>query len=172
MFTTTRCCVAVLFVAASVSLLSAGSAQAQASRRPSVLSVLQQQNALQQQQNAVQTAAQQTTALVQAAYQGNAAQIAIYFQQQQNALQIALQQATGLLQTSYRQNGALSKTALGQLNTLQTAQQQSLTLQNTLLSQGGLLTQPQLQILLQEQNALLGLLAVQPLSPQRRPSDR
>ena len=137
MFSTMKCRAAVLFVAELASLLWAEPTRAQAPGRQSLLSSLQQQNALQQQQNAVQTAVLQTTALVQTANRQNAAPNPLNFQQQQNALQMAQQQTTALLQTSYRQNSALSQTALGQLNTLQNALQQSITVQDALVRQNG-----------------------------------
>jgi hypothetical protein len=165
----------------ALSLLPAGPAAAQSVRRPQRLSVLQQQNALQAQQNAVLTAVQQTSALLQAA--GGAAPQGgvvngtvvpsgtpnpINFQQQGNALQIAVQQTTALMQVSFSQNSALSQTALRQLNVLQGALQQTQTLQGALSTQNGQLTAVQLQLLSQEQTNLMGLLATQaPPAPSR-----
>jgi hypothetical protein len=91
MFPTVRYSIPVLFLAALVPFLSAGPARARPPRRPARLAALQQQNALQQQQNAVQTAVQQTTLALQSANQqsGVAQQVAvpnlIDFQLQQNA---------------------------------------------------------------------------------------
>jgi hypothetical protein len=162
--------VAVLFVAALAPSLWAGAARAQSpgGRSMSRLSALRLQNAQQQQQNAVQTAVQQTTALLQSASQlsGVPQQVVtpnpINLQQQQNALEVAVQQTTALLQASFRQNSALSQTALRQLNTLQNALQQTTALQGTLQAQNGQLTASQLQTLSQEQSSLMGLLTSQP----------
>ena len=71
MFLTMRYWLTAQAVVALALALSAGPAQAQSARRQSRLVALQQQNALQQQQNAVQTAVQQTTILLQGAYQQN-----------------------------------------------------------------------------------------------------
>ena len=160
--------VAVLFVAALAPFLWAGAARAQSpgGRSMSRLSALQLQNAQQQQQNAVQTAVQQTTALLQSAAQlnGVSQQVStpnpLNLQQQQNALEIAVQQTTALLQASFRQNSALSQTALRQLNTLQTALQQTTALQSAL--QIGQLAASELRTLSQEQSSLMGLLTSQP----------
>src|ERR1700691_4485597 len=90
--------IAVLLTAALLPLLDVPNASAQASRRNRRLAALQQQNAFQQQQNAVQMALQHTTALLQVASQQTtvsqtgAAMGLISFQQQESALQIALQQ--------------------------------------------------------------------------------
>jgi hypothetical protein len=172
-------------VAALAALLSAGPSQAQPRRQPR-LAALQRQNALHQQQNAVQTAVQQTTALLQSASQrggvsgqdpgGVSGQVVtpnrINLQQQETALQIALQQTTALLQGSFRQNSALSQTALRQLNTLQTALQQTTAVRNALATQNGQLTLFQLQTLYQEQASLMGLLTSQPPPLPSRTSGR
>jgi hypothetical protein len=144
--------------------LATGEAQAQSPPRQSRLAMLRQQNALQQQRNAVQYAQQQTTAIYQTASLQGASPNAFSLAQQQSALQIALQQTTALLQASYRQNTALSHSALGELNTLQTVLQQTISLQNSLPMQSGQLTSTQLQALSQEQASLAGLLAT-PASP-------
>ena len=161
--------IALLVEMALLAAFEPHNAPAQSTRRSRGLSVLNQQNALLQQQNAVLTVAQQTTALVQsAAQQNNVAPQGpvpnlIGFQQQQSALQVALQQTNALLQVSYRQNSALAQTALRQLNTLQTVQQHSINLQGALLSQNGRLTPLQLQTLSQEQNLMTQLVTSQPL---------
>ena len=180
MFPTTKHWPTTALVVA-LALLWAGTAPAQSTRRQQRLADLQQQNALQAQQNAVQTAVQQTTALLQAANGGSprvgmlngvlqqgGTPNPINLQQQQNALQIAVQQTTALMQVSFGQNSALSQTALSQLNVLQTALQQTQTLQGALSMQHGQLTAVQLQMLSQEQANLMGLLATQaPPSPSR-----
>ena len=128
-------------------LLQAQQALAQSPRRQTRLEVLTQQNAVQQQQSAMQTAVQQTTVLVQTAYQSFRQQSGVSIvgalQAQQNALQLALQQTTALLQKDSRSNSALAQTALRQQNALQTALQQSLAVQATLSFQGGQLTDSQ-----------------------------
>ena len=128
MFTASRNRAFAVLLAAATALLSAGErAQAQYPIRQRWLVALQQQNALQQQQNAVQAAVQQTTVLLQNAYQRVelpqplAVTSLIDFQQQQSALQIALLQTSVLLQASYGRNPTLSETALREQNTLQTA---------------------------------------------------
>src|SRR6266851_8995972 len=63
--------VAVLLVVGLVTLAPTNCARAQSTTRSQQLSALQQQNAVLQQRNAVQTAALQTTALLQAANQQN-----------------------------------------------------------------------------------------------------
>jgi hypothetical protein len=136
---------------------------------------LQQQNALLQQQNAVQAAVQQTTALVQAASQLNEGVQSgvvpnlIGLQQQQSALEIALQKTSVLLQAGYRNNPALSALALRQQNTLQTAIQQTIALEGALPTPNSRPNAYQLQTLAQEQNSLMGLLTTQapPLSGRR-----
>jgi hypothetical protein len=164
--------VAVMLVATVAPLFAAERAPAQAPRRQQRLYVLQQFNALQQQQNAVQTALQQTTSLLQAASRQNgvpqqaAVPRGINFQQQQNALQIAIQQTNALLQASYRRNDALNETALRQLNTLQTALQQTIALQSA-VPVNGQLSAVQLQLLSQEQTSLLGLLTSQSPPPSK-----
>ncbi len=177
---------AVPFGAALAILLAAGPASAQRPRRPSGLAVLQQQSAFQQQQNAVQTAVQQTTLLLQATSQQYAASLQVQndlsqqvvtpylvnLQLQQNALQIALQQTTALLQASVRRNSALSETALRQLQTLQNAVQRSMAVQSALARQNGQPTFFQLQTLSQEQAGLMGLLTSQPPASQSRTSSR
>jgi hypothetical protein len=175
----------LLFLAALAPVLSAVPAHAQGPRRQSRLSALQQQNAWQQQQNAVQAALQQTNVLLQSANSGPAPVNAqngvppqagtpnpVYLQQQEIALQTALQQTTALLQVSFRQNSALSETALRQLNTLQTVLQQTTALQSALSTQNGQLTSLQLQTLSQEQSSLMGLLTAQPPPPPGRTSRR
>jgi multidrug efflux pump subunit AcrA (membrane-fusion protein) len=140
-------------------------------RRPSRLSALQQQVALQQQQNAVQTAVQQTTFLLQSASQQNGMPqqadlpILINFQLQQSALQIALQQTTALQQASYGRDSSQGQTALRSLNALQTALQQTIALEGALPAQNGQLTPFQLQTLSQEQISLMGLLTSPPSVP-------
>jgi hypothetical protein len=161
MLLTKRTCVAVVVLAA---VLFAGQAWGQPPKRHQRLTNLQQQNALFQQQNAVQMAVQQTTSTLQSTNLSptqTGMPNPITLQQQQIALQIAIQQTTALLQASYRQNNALSQMALGQLNTLQGVQQQTASLQNALPTQGGKLTGLQLQQLSQEQTSLLGLLTSQ-----------
>ncbi len=138
---------------------------------------MQQQNALQQQQNAVQTAAQETNLLLQFAnrrlVQVNpldsmalttlpSATNLIRFQLQATALQNAIQQTMALQQASFTQNSALSNAALRQLGTLQNALQQTMALQNVLPVQNGQLTPFQLQLLSQEQSSMLGLLTAPP----------
>jgi hypothetical protein len=152
-FTTVRGnVVAVLFVVGLATLAPTNCARAQAATRSQKLSALQQQNAALQQRNAVQTAALQTTALVQGTYLQNAVTNPINFQLQQNALRDALQQTSAL-----RRSGA----AL-QMNTLQDALQQSSALQNALQAQSGVLTATQLQTLSQVQTNLTGLLISRP----------
>jgi hypothetical protein len=155
--------VAALFVSA---LFGTGVAFAQPPRSQQRLNALQQQNALVQQQNAVQTAIQQTTVLLQSAsYQTNGVP-QLNFAPQENSLQMAIQQTNDLLQSSYRRNTGLSQLALQQLNSLQTVLQQSIYLQGTAT---GPLSAFQIQMLLQEQNSLTGLLtAPPPPTPSRR----
>jgi hypothetical protein len=185
MFSTTQCGFTFLFGPALAALLSAGPAQAQP-RSQARLIALQQQNALLQQQTAVQYALQQTNALVQSAYQqgdanqpgpnGASQQIAvpsqINFQQQEVALQIALQQTTALLQVSFRQNSALSQTALRQINILQAGLQQTIAMRSTLSAANGQLSVFQQQTLSQEQASLLGLLSSQQPPISRRAARR
>ncbi len=181
MIFTMRRCVAVLFAAALALSPWAGAAHAQSTGRQSRLSAMQQFNALQQQQSAVQTAVQQTTLALQNAYQqgvlsqevqsGTAPPVStaspVNLQQQQIAFQTALQQTTALLQVSYRQNTGLGQTALRQMNTLQNALQQSIALQSSLSMQNGQLTLAQLQTLSQEQANLMGLTTSPPPLPGR-----
>ena len=84
------------------------------------------------------------------------------FQQQQIALQTAIQQTNALLQVSQQRNPALSRTALGQLNTLQAALQQSIVLQSALVKQSNVLTPAQLFLLSQQQPSLSRLLTSRP----------
>src|SRR5438477_344899 len=149
MFLQTKCrLVSALCVTAFAALPSM--APAQAAGYSQRLLTVQQQNALQQQQSAVQNATQQTAILAQAAYRQNSLsslvtkRTALNFQQQQIALQTAIQQTSALLQTSQGRNPALSRTALGQLNTLQAVLQQSNALQAALERQNNLLTPAQL----------------------------
>jgi len=170
-----RQCITLLTVVALVLLFWQEPVRAQRPRRQTRLTALQLQNAVQQQQNAVQGAVQLTTALVQSAYhrqgltpqQGGALQLVgtpvqYTFQQQVYALQTAIQQTSALLQVNFRQNSALSATALRQLNTLQTALQQTIAIQGLLATQNGQFTAVQLQMLSQEQASLLGLLTSPP----------
>jgi hypothetical protein len=161
--------VCVLALATSPSM-----AQAQATRFSQRLLALQQQNALQQQQGAVQNAVQQTAILVQAAPQQNGMTLqSINFQQQQVALRIAIQQTLALLQTGQQGNAAISRTALGQLNTLQLVLQQSIILQNALQMQSNQLTPEQMLVLSQEQRTLSSLLTTQPVPlPNKTPGGR
>ena len=134
------------------------------------LSALQQQNAFQRQQSAVQNAVQQTAVLAQNAQQQNGLPpqtvvvTPISFLQQQVALQTAIQQTRALLQTSQQRNPALSRASLGQLNTLQALLQQSISLQTALLRQNNLLTPAQLLMLPQQQFSLSSLLTTPPAS--------
>jgi hypothetical protein len=175
MFPTTKHRLTTPLVVALALLLSAAPAPAQSTRRHQRLADLQQQNALQAQQNAVQTAVQQTTAVLQAV-NGGPPQVGmlggvlqqggtpnpINLQQQQNALQIAVQQTMALMQVSFGRDSALSQAALRQLNALQTALQQTQSLQSALSTQNGQLTAFQLNLLSQEQTNLMGLLTSQP----------
>jgi hypothetical protein len=167
MFPSSRSHFAGLILAILVLLLGEGSATAQSTRQQQRLASLQQRNALQQQQDAVQTALQQTTSLLQIG-RPNLPNL----QQQQNALQIAIQQTNALLQASFRTHSALSQMALQQLNTLQTVQQQTISLQGQWPLPNAQLSPFQLQILWQEQNSLLGLLTAQLPPPPRRISRR
>jgi hypothetical protein len=146
-------------------------AQTPVTRFSQRLVALQQQNALQQQQSAVQNAAQQTAILVQAAPQQNGMTLQnINFQQQQVALRIAIQQTLALMQTGQQGNAALSRTALGQLNTLQLVLQQSIILQNAMQTQSNQLTPDQLLVLSQQQRTLSSLFTTQPvLLPNKTP---
>ena len=160
-----------------------GAGSGQPPRHQQRLGSLQQLNALLQQQNAVQAAVQQATAVLQAAagLQGTDVQQAqaglpsanlaspqakatygINLQQQQTALQIAVQETTALLEASYRRNNAAGQLALRQLNTLQSALQQTVSLQDSLPPQGGQLTTYQVQLVSQVQSSLMGLLTPQP----------
>ena len=132
---------------------------------------LQQQNALLQQQNAVQTAVQQATAVLQGTAVLQSANLAsqqaklpnrINLQQQQTALQIAIQETMALLQASYRQNNSREPVGPAAVEHLAGALQQTISLQESLPSQGGKLTTYQLQLLSQEQTSLMGLLTPQP----------
>ena len=80
--------------------------------------------------------------------------IPINFVRQQIALQLAMQQTSALARTSQQRNPALSRTALGQLNTLLAVLQQSAFLQAALQTQSNLLTPAQLLLLSQEQPSL------------------
>ena len=143
-------------------------APAQATAYSLRLFALQQQNAFQQQQSAVQHEVQQTAILVQTAFQQNGLPVQtvmptpLNFQQQQIALQTAIQQTNALLQVSQQRNPALSRTALGQLNTLQAALQQSIVLQSALVKQSNVLTPAQLFLLSQQQPSLSRLLTSRP----------
>jgi hypothetical protein len=150
-------------------------APAQTSGTSQRLLALQQQNAFQLQQAAVQNAVQQTAVLAQAANRLNSltpttATTPLSFLQQQIALETALQQTRALQLIGRRQNPALSRTALGQLNTLQAVLQQSIALQAALPGQNNLLTPAQLSQLSQEQPILSRLLTGQPASSLRRTS--
>jgi hypothetical protein len=165
-----RCPQAVFFVSAAFALLfTAEPTLAQTPHRQTRLEVLRQQNALIQQQTAVQTAVQQTTVLVQSANQSvrlqTGAPPTVSFQAQANALQIASQQTTFLLQTT-RPTSPLAQWALQQQNILQTALQQTIAVQAT-TSSGTQLTPSQLQLLAQEQNSLTQLLTTQQRPVQR-----
>jgi hypothetical protein len=173
MFPSMRCVLVVLAL-----LLNQGPALAQSAPRQSRLAGLRQQNALLQQQSALQNAVAQTNSLLQYAaptsgQQGgtNGAAL-ITFQLQQSALQNALQRTNALLQASFRQNSPLSETALRQLNALQSALQQTTALQYALPAQGGQLTPLQFQTLSQQQAGLLGLLTSQPAPLPRTTSRR
>jgi len=132
------------------------------------LAALQLQNAFQQQQNAVQNAVQQTAALVQTARRQNAvlrqsfAPTSVDFVRQQIALQNALQQTNVLAQTTQQQNPALSRMALGQLNTLRSVLQRSLVLEIDLQRQNNVLTSLQMSQLSQELPNLSSLITSQP----------
>ncbi len=156
-------------------LISTEKALAQSSYRQTRLQILQQQNAFQQQQSAVQTALQQTTILVQSLNQNVVQQPAapppISFQSQVNTLQLALQQTTALQQTATRSNTALAQLASRQQNVLQTVLQQTLAVQGT-SSQGTQLSASQVQLLTQEQNSLTELLTTLPRPLQQRKSGR
>jgi hypothetical protein len=170
MFPAMMRCVKVLFAATLGISLAPQPALAQTPLRQSYLSGLQQQNALNQQQNAVQTAVQQTFDLAQRARQRVAAPNAIYFQRQEYALQVALQQTLALKQLFPAQSSARSQVVFQQ-NALQNALQQTLYVQNSLPQQGNPLTALQRQMLLQEQNSLMGLVGVQlPPQPRKSPS--
>jgi hypothetical protein len=167
MFLETRCTlVSALCVLALAALPSAAPAQGTASSQR--LFVLQQQNAFQQQQSAVQNAVQQTAILAQAANRQNGVPVqtgiplTLNFQQQAFALQVAMQQTRALLQSSQSRNAALHRTALGQLNSLQAVVQQSTALQAAFQRQNHLLTPAQVSRLSQEQTSLSSLLVGQP----------
>jgi hypothetical protein len=156
---------AVLSVVVLAPLLFTDCAQAQPTTRTSQLSALQQQNAVLQQRNAVQTAALQTTTLLQSAYQQNTGTSAINFQLQQSALQDALQ-----LTSALRKSGTGGSTASGQMSILQNALQLSSALQTALQQQSGVLSVTQLQQLSQVQTSLQGLLLSRPQPlPNRKP---
>lgn len=164
--------VAVFAIAFFSPLFGSERAQAQTAKPQQRLAAIQQQNALQQQQNAVQAALQQTTSLLQSSTRQstNSQQFTFYnvinLQQQQSALQIAMQQTNALLQSSYRNNNGLNELALRQLNALQNVVQQSSNLQSAVPAQNGQLTSYQFNTLVQQQNALMGLLTAQaPPSP-------
>jgi hypothetical protein len=152
-------------------------AQAPTSTSAQRLLALRAQIAFQQQQTAVQYAAQRTAILVQLANQQNGLGTAVspvVFQQQQMALQAAIEQTRALLQTGQMQrNAGLSRMALGQLNVLQRVLQQSTALQATLSAQSGMLTPAQLLSLGQQSPALtrlsVPLPATFPSSSLRRP---
>ena len=157
---------AVLVIGAILAIIGLSkSALAQPPNRQTRLEALRQQNALQQQQAAVQSAAQQTTLLVQSVNQSvgqqSGAMPTISFQSQVSALQIALQQTNTLLQSSSRSNSGLVQMALQQRNTLQSALQQTMSIMGT-SSSGTQLNAAQLQMLAQEQNSLTQLLTITP----------
>src|SRR6266568_2995811 len=153
-----KCAVVSLLCVMAIAVLPSR-APAQATAYSQRLSALQQQNAFRQQQSAVQNAAQQTAILVQTVNQQNGLAVqsvmptSTSFLQQQMALQSAMAQTRALLQTSQQRNPALSRTALGQLNTLQAVLQQSAFLQAALQTQSNLLTPAQLLLLSQEQSS-------------------
>ncbi len=155
------------FYVVALALLPA-MAPAQTTTYAQRLAALQQQNAFQQQQSAVQNAVQQTAVLAQTAQQQNgmAPQTVVVtpisFLQQQVALQTAIQQTRALLQTGQQRNPALTRAGLGQLNTLQAVLQQSISLQTALLSQSNILTPAQLLMLPQQQFSLSSLLTTPP----------
>src|SRR5262249_50825654 len=107
--------------------------------------ILQQQNAFQQQQRAVENALQQTATLVLTVQRQVAMPLQtipttpLGFPQQQIALLAAEQQTRSLLQTT-QGNPSARNAALGQLLTLQNVRQQSLLLQSALQSQNYVLT--------------------------------
>jgi hypothetical protein len=134
-------------------LVQAGPAHAQTTASQQRLSALQQQNAYQQQQTAIQLAVQQTNVLVQTALrQGEAPQESSLFrspsfQQQQVALRAALQKTAALQQVMLRANRAPRPTALAQISALQSVLQTSLSLQTATQIQNGPLAPTQIQTL-------------------------
>ena len=155
---TKKHCVTVFIAATAGLLLAAWPVQAQTAD-PGTLKL---QNALNQQQNAVQTALQQTTALVQLGRQAGPPPYSIYFQKQQYALQIALQQTIALKQASQGRSPSLHQLSVQQQFALQNALQQATIVQNSLSVQRTRLTPLQQQTLLQEQNNLMGLVSGSP----------
>jgi hypothetical protein len=166
MFSATKYRFTVVVPVALGLFLWARPAQAQTGGR-GYMSSLQQQNALNQQQNAVQTALQQTTALLQVGRQAGPAPYPIYFLKQQSALDVALQQTIALKQVTQGQNNTLHQLSVQQQFALQNVQQQAMGLQNSLSVQRTPLTPSQRQTLLQEQNSLFSLLNAAPLSVPR-----
>jgi hypothetical protein len=154
-------------LAGLTTLLAAGSARAQTPASSRRLSAIQQQNAVLQQRNAVQTAALQTTILLQGSYRQNTVTSAINFQLEQNAMRDAIQQTSTL-----QRAGVTSSNAAAQLNALLSASQQVSALQAALQSQNGALTSMQLQQLSQVQGNLLRLLLSQSPPPAKRTPGR
>ncbi len=157
MITTARGYVVILFVGTLSNVLLTDCAWAQSTVRSQQLSALQQQNAVLQQRNSIQTAALQTTAMLQGASQQNSVTNSINFQIQQTALRDALQQTSAL-----QRSGVAGSTASVQLNILQDALQQSIALQAGPQGPSGVLSPTQLQTLSRIQTSLMGLLISQP----------
>jgi hypothetical protein len=155
MFNPIRGSAARVLIATGVLLLvPMAGARAQTPGRLPRLAALQQQNAALQQRNAVQTAALQTSMVLQGANQQYSVANSINLQLAQNALGGALQQ-----------NAATGPNAAVRLNTLQNAAQQLGTLQAALPSQSGVLTTTQLQLLSQVQADFQRLLIAPPPRP-------
>jgi hypothetical protein len=162
-------------VCVAVFAISPATAPAQTSAYSRRLAALQQQNAFQLQQSAIQVAVQQTAVLAQTATvqntvvpQPNTATLPTTtatpnnFLEQQMALRTAIQETRALLLVGRQGSAALNRTALGQLGTLSAVLQESITLGTAARNQNHVLTPAQRSQLSRQQSRLSSLLNSQP----------
>jgi hypothetical protein len=155
-----------IVIAVGIAVLAIGArAPGQSTSSQNRLRVLRIQNAYQQQQTALETAAQQTNLLIQrAVHQASTPESAFFlrpldFQAQQSALQIAQAQTRALALLTLNGRSFPNQAILLQLAGLEAALQRSVSLEAAVQIQNAPLTPDQIQSLFAEQANLMNLLA-------------
>jgi hypothetical protein len=161
-----NCRQAAVVIAVGIAVLAATArAPGQSTNSRNRLTVLRIQNAYQQQQTALQTAAQQTNLLIErAVHQSSTPESAFFlrpldFQAQQSALQIAQAQTRALALLTMNGRSSANQAILLQLAGLKAVFQQSVSLEAAVQIQNAPLTPDQIQSLFSERAELMNLLA-------------